>query len=99
MRPIDERAEIIRPSIEMRRREQVDAVIPPPETAVELGNRHHFHDGDPEPGQFLEFRGRGRPGPLLRKGACMKLVQDLTLQRDTIPSAVGPRKPAWIDDL
>src|SRR5437016_14197302 len=51
MGTVDEAAEIIRAAIEPGRREKVDAVIAPAETARKLRHRHDFNAGDPKLGE------------------------------------------------
>ena len=46
MRVVDEVAQIIRSSVQTRRREKIDAVVTPPEVSGEIRNRHDFDNGD-----------------------------------------------------
>ncbi len=45
MRAIDKTAKIVGSAVEMRGREQLDAVVAPTEAAREFGHGHHFQNG------------------------------------------------------
>ena len=96
---IDEAAEVVGPAVKPGRREQVDAVVTPAETAGEVGHRHHFQHRHAEVGQFLQFTGGRFVSPLLRERADVHLIDHLTLQAGAAPVLVGPGERRRIDDL
>ena len=77
VRPIDECAQVVRRSVEMRRREKIDAIITPAEAPGKIGDRHHLQRGDAIALQQLEFFRGGAPRPFRGKCANMKFVNDL----------------------
>ena len=97
--PVDEGLEVARLAVEPRRRPQVDAVVPPAETAREVREGQELDDRDPEPGELAELSGCGVEGSLAREGADVHLVDDLAAApRDAAPARVRPRERG-IDDL
>ena len=61
---VDEAAEVVGRAVQVRRREQVDAVVAPAEAPVELGDRHQLDHRDADARQLAQLvRGRG-PRPL-----------------------------------
>ncbi len=46
MRMVDEVAQIIRSSVQTRRREKIDAVVTPSEVSGEIRDRHDLYNGD-----------------------------------------------------
>ena len=99
VRGVDEPPEVVGPAVQMRRREQVDAVVPPSEPAFELRDRHHLDHRDPEPRQLRQFARGRRPRAGPRKRADVHFIQDRVFQLDTGPCVVGPAKCCRVDDL
>ena len=52
MRRIDESSRVVRLAVAVKRREELDAVVAPSESAGELRDRHDFKRGDSEVGQL-----------------------------------------------
>ena len=99
VRAIHEAAQIVGPAVQPRRREHVDAVVTPAEPAGEVGDRHHFDDGNAGMRQLRQLALRGRPRPFACEGADVQLVDHLARQRHAAPAHVGPFEGARIDDL
>ena len=62
---VDEAAEVVGRAVEVRRREQIDAVVAPAETPLELGDRHHFDHRDAGARELAAAR--GPPPPTSRR--------------------------------
>src|SRR5690606_15017925 len=71
---IDEMAEVVGRTVETGGGEEIDAVIPPPEAAWEIGDRHDLEQGDPELRKLLQFFGGGSPCSFRGEGADMHFV-------------------------
>src|SRR5262245_19005956 len=99
VRSIHEPAQVVRRTVEARRREQADAVVSPAESPGKVRDGHHLQHGDPEIGQRGQVLLRGGPRPLAREGADVQLVEHLPLEGDAAPAAVRPRELPGIDDL
>ena len=98
VRAIDEGAQIVGRPVGAGRREEVHAVVAPPEVTREVRDRHHLDHAADAP-QPLERRGGRPPRALPGERADVHLVEDLPLDRDALPCAVGPAVPGRIDDL
>ncbi len=96
---VDEAAEVVGRAVQPGRREQVDAVAAPAETAGELGDRHHLDGGDAQVRQRRQLSGGRLPGPLRREGADVQLVEHLPVAADAAPVVVGPREAGRVDHL
>ena len=81
---------IVRLSIQMGRREEIDAVIAPAERAGKFRHRHHLDHGDSNFGKFGKLFRRRLPRPFRRKRADMQFVNDLPGQLQSAPRLVGP---------
>ena len=99
MGAVDEGPQVVRPAVEMRRGEEVDAVVAPAEAAGEFVDRHHVDHGDAEVLEEGQPVGRRRPAALRREGADMHLVEHLARHGDAPPGAVGPGEGLRVDDL
>ena len=93
VRRVDEAAEIVRRAVHVRRRKEIDAVVAPAEASVELRDRHHLDDRDPEARQLRQLARRRRPRPLARERADVHLVDDLPFDatRPSTPASVQCR--------
>src|SRR5215469_4778617 len=96
---INERPELVRLSVQPRRREHTDAVITPAKSSRKISDRHNLEYGDPKPGQFGKFRLRSRPCSCRREGADMHLINHLVVARHAPPGTITPLELAGIDDL
>lgn len=93
------RLEVVGRAVEMRRREQVDAVIAPAEAAREPVDRHHLDGRDADVLEERQLVDRRGPGAFRRESADMELVEDLAFQAYAFPPAVAPGIGVCIDDL
>ena len=59
---VDEPAEVVRRAVQARRREEVDAVVPPAEPPGELADGHDLEAVDAELGERRQLADRGLPG-------------------------------------
>ena len=98
MRAIDELAQLIRRAVQMRRREQIDAVVAPPEPPLELGDRHQLDHGDTERCQLCDLRSGGRPGAGPGECSGVQLVDHLTAAQDPWPCRIGPPERRRVDN-
>ena len=99
MGAVHEAAEVVGRAVQPGRGEQVHAVVAPAEAAGEVGDRHHFHDGNTQLGQRRQLAGGRLPRPFRREGADVHLVNDLPLAADARPARVGPAEAAGVDHL
>ena len=98
MSAIDERAQIVRLSIQSGRGVQTDAVVAPSKAARKVGNRHHFDHRHAQVRQVCQpFHGRS-PIAFRRERTDVHLVDDLTGRRDTGPCGVGPIERGGVHD-
>ena len=61
VRGIDEPAEIVGLAVEMRRREEIDAVVAPAESSLELGDGHHLEQRDADARELRQLARRRGP--------------------------------------
>ena len=99
VRRVDEPAEVVRTAVEMRRRKEVHTVVAPAEAALELGDGHHFNDGDADARQLGKLSSRRGPPALARERADMQLVDDLPFERHAPPLCIRPGEACRIDDF
>ena len=99
VRAIHETPQIVGPAVQPRRRKQIDAVVAPPESALELGDGHHLDDRDAAVRELRQLRFRGRPRAFTRERAHVELVNHLALKRHARPRHVGPFERARVDDF
>jgi hypothetical protein len=99
VRAVDEGAEVVRPAVQARGGEQVDAVVAPAEVADEIGDRHHLDRGDAGPRELGQLPGGGVPRPPGRERPDVHLVEDLALARQAAPRCVRPAEGPGVDHL
>src|SRR3954447_20469754 len=95
---VDERTQIVRRTVEMGGREQVDPVVAPTEPSVELRDGHQLDYRDSDVPQLGKLAGGGGPRAFRRKGAGVQLVDHLPFDADALPRAIGPLKIPRVDD-
>jgi hypothetical protein len=96
---IHEGPQIVGRAVEPTRREEIDAVVAPPESAGKLGHRHHLDERDAGPRQLRKLVDRRRPRPRRRERTDMQLVDDLSGQTHPGPALVAPGECRRVDDL
>ena len=96
---IDEPLQIVGPAVQARGRKQIDAVIAPPEAALELRDRHQLDDRDSRMRELGQLGFGRRKRALARERADMQLVDHLAFERHAAPRIVGPFECPRIDDL
>jgi hypothetical protein len=99
VRVINEKTEIIRRTIQSRRREEIDTVVTPPECAGELCDRHYFDDADSEVGEVGEVPGSRAPCAFARVCAHVHFIDNRAHRRWPAPRRVRPPERAGIDYL
>ena len=98
MGAVDERAQIVRCSVNMVRREKIDTVVAPAEISREIGDRHHFDDADSDSCQFLKLFGRGLPRSFFGKSADVHFINGLAFHFHAPPIGIAPAKLFVIDN-
>jgi hypothetical protein len=96
MRAIDERAEVVRRSVQTRWRVREHAVIAPAKAPRELGDRHHFDDRHTDARERLEPLAGRAPRSFRRERADVHLVHDLSVAPYRRRRGC-PAEAAWID--
>src|SRR4029079_445857 len=99
MRAIDETPQIVGNSIQMARREQIDAVVAPAKTPGKLRDRHHFNGRDADLCQRRQMIHRRAPRAFAGECPDVKFVEYLPVEVEPRPGMVGPFKRVRIDDL
>src|SRR5579863_1400442 len=74
MRCVDEALRRLGTTIEARRGEEIDSVVPPPELTGKIGDRHDLDDGHAELAELAELSGGGFPRPFAGEGPQVELV-------------------------
>jgi len=97
MRGVDERAEIIRRSVQVRRRVQVHPVVAPAEPARKLGDRHDLDRRHADVGESGEPLDGGGERASARERTDVQLVKDLIGQSHARPAMVSPGERRRID--
>ena len=99
MRGVDQGPEIVWIAIEPSGRKQIDAVVAPPKSAGEVGDRHDLENGDAKIGELGQL-GDGRPiGAFLGERADMHFIERVAGRLHADPSLIGPDKCVGVDDL
>ena len=99
VRPVHERAQVVRAAVALARREEVGAVVAPVAEAGEGGERQQFHRRHAERRELRELRHRRAQRALGREGAHVQLVQHEVAHRHAGPRRRLPRIGIGIDDL
>src|SRR3954463_14784313 len=99
MCPIDERPEVVGPTVQARWRVEIDAVVAPTETTWKFGNRHQLEQRDAGRAQLRQLAHRALVRARLRERPDVHLIDDLPAQAHARPCAIGPRELARIDEL
>src|SRR6478752_8932472 len=97
VRGIHERAKIVRSPVQMRRREQVDAVVAPSEASGELADRHDLDRRDTDVGEVAQPVDRRGEGSFAREGADVQFVKNLVRQMNALPAIVVPNEGRRVD--
>ena len=85
MRAVDKLAQIVRRSVEVKWRKKVNSIVAPSEISREIGDRHHFNDGDSDPRQLGQLFRRRAPCSLFRKSTDVHFVDDLAFHLHAAP--------------
>ena len=99
VRRVDEAPEVVGRAVKTRRREQIDAVVAPPEAPLELRDRHHLDERDADARELPQLLRRRGKRARARERADVHLVRDLSRQHRAGPRLIGPAERVRIDDL
>src|SRR5579863_9235114 len=97
MRTIHKAPEIVWRSVDPRGCEPLHSVISPAEPSGELGDGHHFQNGDTGFGQMRQFGLGAGPGAWLGERTNVHLVNHLMRKSHAAPILVGPAEGGGID--
>src|SRR5258708_4514992 len=75
------------------------AVIAPVARARKCRHRHEFNRADAKLLEIRQLFDRGVECSLPRESPVMQLIDDIALERQTMPCFIGPGKAGWINDL
>ncbi len=98
MRAIHEAPEFIGPSIQPGRRIEIDAVVPPPEPANKVSDRHHLDKGDAQIRERFDLPFGSGPCAFGRERTDVHLVQHVSGQADSSPMLIRPVESCGVDD-
>src|ERR1700719_4805825 len=99
MGAIHKPAKVVGSSVEMRGREQLDAIVTPTETAREFSYGHHFQNGHARFSELRQMLLSAAPGTFLGKRADMHFINHLAGQRGAAPFLVGPFEYRGVDNF
>src|SRR5580692_228735 len=99
MRRVHEAAERVGAAVEMRRSEQVHAVIAPAKPSREFSDGHNFQYRDAGFGQVRQFGSGARPGAFFGKSSDVQFIDNLGLERYAAPGGVSPFERAGVHHL
>src|SRR6266542_2059784 len=100
MGTVDECAQVIRCSVQMRRCKKIYPIITPAEFPRVFCDWHHLDHRNPVACQLRQVLPRSAPCSLLRKSADVHFVYDLALEPRECgarPIRIRPSKLPWID--
>src|SRR3977135_3393711 len=92
-------ATAFRPAVRGRRRVEIEPVVAPAALAGERRDRHQLDCGHAELAQAVQAWDHTVERPFVGERADVQLVEDELVERDALPTLVGPLERARVDDL